>query len=437
MNSRSVAARIITGLLLNKTSLAKALPHHLSPIENNHNKAFIKELCFGVSRWYVRLDFLAKDLLKKPLKKKDFDVYALILIGIYQLLYMRVPQHAAVSETVNAARELKKEWAINLINAVLRQFLRKKDKLLSLADKDPLIKYAHPEWLLKRIKKEWPTEWQEILTENNQHSPLSLRVNQRMITRKDYLKKLADLGIQGVESLYVPFGIMLEKACQVSKLPDFSNGEVSVQDCGAQFAAQILDLNANCRILDACAAPGGKTMHILETQPDLGAVVAVDNDKDRLQMVSDNIKRLNFPVNIELICADVRQTQDWWNGQLFDRILLDAPCSATGVIRRHPDIKLLRKESDIKAMAQKQLQLLKMLWPLLKPDGKLVYVTCSILPEENEQVIEQFLQTHSDICEEKINAQWGIAKKFGRQILPGQDNMDGFYYACFLKKESG
>ncbi|MGD9152869.1 MAG: 16S rRNA (cytosine(967)-C(5))-methyltransferase RsmB [Gammaproteobacteria bacterium] len=420
MNSRLTANKIIVKLLRDKISFAKTL---------TNAESFVQELCYGVSRWYLQLDFIAKKLLTKPLKSKDLDIYILILTGLYEIIYMRTPSHAAINENVENARKLKKPWACNLINAVLHNFLRQQDAIFDAVNKNVIAKFSHPSWLIKKIKSTYPNDWEKILAANNEHPPMSLRINLQKTTVKDYLHQT-----NAATNPVCASCITLQKPCPVSQLPGFADGEVSVQDCGAQFAAKLLDLKPNQRVLDACAAPGGKTMHILETEPNIKELVAVDHDKKRLQMVTENLKRIRTQKDkVKLLHADILQIKSWWNQQLFDRILLDAPCSATGVIRRHPDIKLLKQEKDIKKLVRKQLEILQTIWPILKPNGLLVYVTCSILPEENDQVISKFLAKTPDVQINKIDTPWGTPTKHGRQILPGQNNMDGFFYAVIRK----
>jgi 16S rRNA (cytosine967-C5)-methyltransferase len=423
MNPRLTSNQIIISVLRDKISLAKLLARVYD------DKSFIQELCYGITRWYTQLDFIAKKLLTKPLKAKDLDVYVIILTGLYEIIYLRTPSHAAINENVNNARPLKKEWACNLINAILRNFLRKQTEIFAAIDKDIVAKFSHPLWLIKKIQAACPENWENILIANNEHPPMSLRVNLQRISRQDYLNK-----VDATANNVCPSCITLKKPCQVAQLPNFNEGVVSVQDCGAQFAANLLDLRPNQYILDACAAPGGKTMHILETEPKIKKIIAIDHDKSRLQMVEENLQRLkSLEQKVNLVHADAKQPEIWWDKELFDRILLDAPCSAIGVIRRHPDIKLLKQENDIKKLADQQLNLLTSLWPTLKPGGLLVYVTCSILPEENDQVIEKFITKTSDAQSKKTNASWGTSTKHGHQILPGENNMDGFYYAVIYK----
>lgn len=387
--------------------------------------SFIQALCYGVCRSFFRLNFFLQQLLDKPLKPKDQDIYCLLLMGLYQLSEMRVPPHAAVSETVSLTKHLEKDWARGFVNGVLRNFERRFDELMLKLDKNFSAKYSHPQWMLDKIKKDWPKHWIQILEANNAHPPFSLRVNVRLGSREEY----AALPHHNIP--HTTSGIILKNPVNVSELPGFSEGKVSVQDGAAQLAAGLLLLEDNQYVLDACAAPGGKTAHILETAD--VEVLAIDKDPKRLISIEENLSRLKLQA--KCIAEDVGNVSKWWDGRLFDRILLDAPCSASGVIRRHPDIKLLRHDKDIAKLANEQKRLLEALWPLLKPNGVLVYATCSIFSDENVAVVADFLQKTPDAFEEKIDKDWGIACQYGRQILPGMDEMDGFYF-CALRKAS-
>lgn len=431
MTVRARALRVVSAVLQDGVSLTDALSTVSEKITDPRDQALLQAICYGVCRWYFRLAALVEQLLDKPLKAKDQDVFCLLLVGLYQLMDMRVPPHAAVSETVDALREIKKPWAKGLVNAVLRQFQRQKDTLLNTIETDPEAMYSHPAWLMDDMARDWPADWQAILTANNQHPPFALRVNEQRLSRTDYLALLNEKGIEAAPIPETRSGIVLAKPIDVKVLPGFLEGLVSVQDGAAQLAAALLDLAPDQRVLDACAAPGGKTAHILEQQSHLSEVVAIDNNPLRLQTVKETLDRLQLSATC--VSVDAGLAAAWWDGKPFDRILLDAPCSATGVIRRHPDIKLLRRETDISKLAQEQLRLLTALWPLLKADGVLVYATCSILKAENSNVIDVFLDQHSDAVEAVITAPWGKACSVGRQILPGMHGMDGFYFARLRK----
>lgn len=431
MNIRALTAKILLNVLHQKKSLTQLQNDFPPP---GKDRALVQELCFGFCRFYYQLDFIGKKLLQKPLKSKDEDIYILILLGIYQLLFTRVPPHAALSETVTAARFFKKEWATKLINAVLRSFLKQKSNILERMTKDDSALYAHPAWLLTTLKHTWPKDWKNIVQTNNEYPPLCLRINQQKISRERYLQLLKEHDYLAESIPYTHHGVLLEDKKNVTLLPGFELGYISVQDGAAQLAAQLLNPQEGERILDACAAPGGKTCHLLELQPKLKELVAVDNDSARLDKLRANLKRLDLSATI--VDSDI-QDVSWWDGAFFDRILLDAPCSATGVIQRHPDIKLLRTPDDIERLQRIQIDILEKVWTLLKVGGTLVYVTCSILDEENSQIIKQFLHNHVDCQEDPIFSTWGISMDIGKQILPGSaKGMDGFYYAILKKISS-
>ena len=392
----------------------------------------MQELCYGVLRWWLRLRWIANNLLERPLKRRDDDVLVLIMIGIYQLLYLRVPSHAAVTETVEAARGLGKSWAAGLVNAVLRNLLRNQDGLIARISEDETAEFSCPDWLLDSIRKAWPQQWRVILDALNQRPPMGLRVNLGRGSRDDYLQRLQALAIAASPIPDVMSGIVLEKPQDVFTLPGFSNGLVSVQDGGAQLAAELLDLQSGQTVLDLCAAPGGKACHILEIAPGDISLTAVDIDSDRLQRVRENLERLGLTAT--LYSGDAANPNGAWAEASYDRILLDVPCSATGVIRRHPDIKVLRRLEDIAALVELQGRILHSAWSLLKPGGVLIYATCSLLPQENEKQVESFLSNNRDALELPIHASWGHARSVGRQILPGEGSMDGFFYARIEKR---
>jgi 16S rRNA (cytosine967-C5)-methyltransferase len=338
---------------------------------------------------------------------------------------LNIPPHAAVAKTVEASRHLGKPWAAGLVNAVLRRYEREGARLWAEIERDPQAATAHPRWLLERLQHDWPQDWPSIVQANNQHPPMTLRVNALHMDREHYLRVLAESGIEAWTAEHVSHGVILGSPLDVNALPGFREGWVSVQDAAAQLAAPLLEVRLGERVLDACAAPGGKASHILESIP--CELWTVDLSAERLQQVEDNFGRLGL--RARLVVGDATRPDTWWDGVPFDRILLDAPCSSTGVIRRHPDVKVLRRPQDIAALARLQGRLLAALWPLLKPGGRLLYCTCSILAEENEQVVQGFLETHSEATERTIEAAWGRLRAVGRQVLPGQYGMDGFYYA--------
>ena len=428
MNTRLIAAKVLTSVIRDGQSLTAALNNTLGVVESDKDRAFIQALCYGVCRNFHRLDYILSQMLDKPLK--DLDVKALALIGLYQLKFMRVKSHAAVSETVLAAR--KKPWAKALINALLRSYLRGQEGFEQKADNVKSALVSHPDWLIQQIEQDWPMQAQQIFQQNNEQPPMALRVNLANISQYQYLQKLRDQGIEAEAVSFCRSAILLNKPAVVDILPGFNEGWVSVQDTAAQLAAELLDVQIGHRVLDVCAAPGGKAAHILEHQPKVRELVAVDIDKLRLQRVNDNFQRLKL--SAKLIVGDASKPEDWWDGQLFDRILLDVPCSALGVIRRHPDIKLLRRAEDINTLQVLQQRIMTAVWPLLAPGGIMLYATCSILKQENEQQIEAFLATNTNAIEVPINADWGLVRRYGRQILTGESAMDGFYYALIRKE---
>ena len=432
MNSRLVVVKVLLQVTQHGRNLPDAISTYAENIDEN-DKGLVQAMCYGVIRLYPRLEFIAEQLISKPLKKKDHDIILLILSGLYQLIEMRIPDHAAVSETVKVTKTLKKPWAKNLVNAVLRNYQRQVEKINSQVENNLVAKFAHPQWWLDLIKNNWPEDnlWQRILQANNQNPPMTLRINSNHITRPDYLALLAKNEITATAAKHSADAIYLEKPVQVNQLPLFEEGWVSVQDEAAQLAAHILNPQKGDRILDACAAPGGKTIHILERQNEVD-LIALDIEESRLQKVQQNLDRTHQKA--QLIAANAFDPDSWWDKKPFDRILLDAPCSASGVIRRHPDIKLLRKQDDIAKLLQDQAQILDALWPLLKSGGMLLYATCSVLAEENTLQIQHFLQNHADAELQPINSDWGQQQIAGKQILPGEDGMDGFFYALILKQ---
>lgn len=430
MNPRLAAAKALAAVLSGKASLNSSLPTQLDKVEDR-DRGFTQDLAFGTARWQPRLSALAEKLLQKPFKAADADVEALLLVGLYQLLYTRVPAHAAIGETVGCADKLKKPWAKGLLNAVLRNAQRESESIFAELERDPVVRTAHPRWLQKSLKAFWPEQWEAICEANNAHPPMILRVNRRHHSRDDYLGLLTEAGIAATPCIYSRDGIILEVAADVRSLPGFAEGWISVQDEAAQLAADLLDLAPGQRVLDACCAPGGKTCHILEAEPALAGVVAVDLEAKRLVRVKENLERLGL--NAELIAADGRDTEKWWDGKPFQRILLDAPCSATGVIRRHPDIKLTRQPNDIVALAQLQGELLDAMWKTLEVGGILLYATCSTLPTENTEVIAAFLERTPGARELDLATTAGIKQPHGRQLLAQQGGHDGFYYAKLIK----
>lgn len=426
---RAAAAQIIGQILRGQGSLSSLLPSiQLQVVEKD--RPLLQELCFGTCRFQPQLSAYVECLVDKPLRVKDSDIQALLLLGLYQLLHTRIPDHAALGETVEVASMLKKPWAAKLINGVLRSFQRDKSRLDKLLMQNLAFQSNHPAWLEGMLRKHWPAKLHEIIAANNSHPPFTLRLNTQYISREAYLETLRMLDIAAKPTTFSPYGITLEQACDPRKLPLFSEGKISVQDEAAQLSAELLQLAPNSRVLDACCAPGGKTGHMLEVEPSLH-LTALDADERRLARVHENLARLG--VVAKVCCGDGTKPSEWWDGALFDRILLDAPCSATGIIRRHPDIKVLRTHEELDKLTALQSQLLNSLWPLLAAGGVLVYATCSVMPKENTHIIDAFLKAHSDATCDQLNEEWGISQPYGRQLLPSTEGHDGFYYARLRK----
>ena len=428
-NVRAIAAQIITNLTRQRGSLST----QLTDFSNHPEISLLQEICFGTCRWYLSLEFLLHKLVTKPIKEKDQDVKSLILIGLYQLKELSIADHAAVNETVAASTTLNKSWAKPLINAVLRKYQRNSQKLTEeLERSSPDIKYSCPTWLLSEINVAWKSKSQSILKGNNQRPPLTLRVNISKKSPEEIISLFAENRIEVSRGNLAKTAIYLDKPLPVEKIPGFTDGWLSIQDESSQLVPKLLKLKPKLRVLDACSAPGGKTCAIIESERSLTEVVALDESMSRLQKTRDNLLRMGLKAS--LIRGDVINPSKWWDGRLFDRILLDAPCSGSGVIRRHPDIKILRREQDIQALTKVQAIMLDSLWQCLGPDGLLLYTTCSILPRENDFQIKDFLKRTDNAKYERITADWGVECSYGRQLLSGdKGNYDGFFYSLLSK----
>lgn len=448
---------LIIDIMMQLLSGEGNLKTHLasSSVTNHPKRGMIQANCYGLCRYYYQLEWILLQLVvKKPKKQK---LVLVLMLGLFQLRFSERPEHAVVKSSVDLLVKLKLVWAKGLVNGVLRNYLRQQDDLnKQLTSSTPLAtspdllggsstesssrfagqagessgseseEYAvlsHPQWLIDQLKQAWPKQYTNICCQNNQHPPMTLRINQAKTSVQDYLSLLDSHSIcYQSENETVTFDIPMG----VEEIPGFKQGLVSVQDSSAQQAAKLIDLSAGMTVLDACAAPGGKTAHMLELQPEL-TLTAVDIEQSRLDKVAQNLKRLDLSAH--LLCADATKPDSWWDGQAFDRILLDAPCSATGVIRRQPDVKLLLKPEDTDRLCQIQFNLLTQLWALLKPGGKLLYATCSVLPQENEKQIKRFLSTHEDALNYPIDSS---ETNLGLQLFPATG--DGFYYALLGKK---
>lgn len=423
LNIRALAARALAPVLAGKESLSDTLPAALSQA-SPQDRGLLQAMVFTTCRYAIHYYALLKPLVQRS---PPPVVEALILLGLAQLRDLRIPDHAALSETVDAARELGHDRTTGLINAVLRRYLREKDALEAAAS---ATAHAHPEWLKQLLEQDWGREQAAaLMAANNQEGALTLRVNLRQNSRDAYLEKLRAQDITASACSHSPVGIRVEGVSDVRTLPEFAAGAVSVQDEAAQLSALLLGCNPGMRVLDACAAPGGKTAHLLEHTDSL-ALTALDISPERCARIEENLERLRLQ-GANIIAADALATETWWDGKAFDRILLDAPCTATGVIRRHPDIKLLRRASDVAQTVKLQAALLQTLWPLLAPGGTLLYATCSVLRAENEKQIQAFLGKTANAREVPVNADWGQAQSVGRQLFTG--DTDGFFYAVLHK----
>jgi 16S rRNA (cytosine967-C5)-methyltransferase len=429
---RAGAARVLAGVLAGR-SMDACLGRAETGCKNEADRALLRALAFGAVRYHRLLAALSDALLSRPLKRRDTELGALIEVGLYQLRAMRIPAYAAVGETVKAAPQLGFARARGAVNAVLRRYQREREALEAGLDQTPGVRHAYPDWLVGSLRSQWPEEWETLLAAGNKPGPMTLRVNSRYCQRDAYLRELANAGIPAEAGTYSRQAVVLDQPRPVHELPGFHAGWVTVQDEAAQLAAPLLAPEPGERVLDACAAPGGKTTHLLEYAPD-SKLWALDSDPARLEKVGANLDRTG--AGARTIAADAAAPAKWWDGRPFQRILLDAPCSATGVIRRHPDIKWLRRAGDIVRLAAGQARLLDALWPCLAPGGVLLYATCSLLEEENTDVVAHFLQRQPDAREIPIAAGWGQARRFGRRVAAGEGGMDGFYFVRIGKIHS-
>lgn len=427
-DTRAAAATVV-GEVLAGRSLNQALPPFIELV-SARDRSLLQALSYGTVRLAPRLLALLQPLLAKPLRERDRDIQGLLLCGLYQLEATRIPDHAAVAATVAATRALNKPWARGLCNAVLRRFQREREQLYGgLAEPQA---HAHPDWLYRMFQAQWPQAIATIVEANNRQPPMTLRVNSARLSRDRYLARLAERGIDASTGKLAPQAVLLAHPVDVSELPGFADGEVSVQDEAAQLAAVLLQAAPGGHVLDACAAPGGKACHILELQPQLTRLVAMDADGQRLERVAENFGRLGLEG--DLVAGDAAQPPSGLAAIGFDRILVDAPCSASGVIRRHPDVKLLRRARDIPRLARQQLDILSGVWPLLQEGGRLLYATCSILEEENSAVVRRFLAGRADAALLPLPGEWGEETPCGRQLLPSTEGPDGLFYALLEKQ---
>jgi 16S rRNA (cytosine967-C5)-methyltransferase len=426
---RALAAQALAQVALGGVSLREAMERHAPKLADPRDRALLMALLSDGARWWPRFDAALDRLLEQPLRRKEPAVHALLVLGLVQLEVLELADYAAVAATVEAARALKRPRLAGLINAVLRRWQRERATRLAALDADPQTRHAHPAWLARAIARDWPDRAESVLAADNREPPLMLRANRRRTTREALLDRLRADGQAAEPHAWLADAVVLPHSTEVTRLPGFADGLFAVQDGAAQVAADLADARDGLRVLDACAAPGGKACHLLE-RADV-ALVALESEPKRAERIGQNLARLQLRAKV--VVGDAGEPSAWWDGRRFDRILVDAPCSATGVLRRRPDVRLHRHADDIPAMAAQQQRILAALWPLLAPGGRLLYVTCSLLRAENEGVVAPFLAAHADARAVPFELPAGQAAAVGWQILPGDGDLDGMYYAVLEK----
>lgn len=427
---RAAAARAVAAVARHGRSLDAALTQLAASVPAP-DRGLLAQLAYGTLRLYPRLDRWVGLLLARPLPQRDAEIHDLLAVGLYQLEETRIPDHAAVAATVEGAREMARAQHAALVNACLRRWLREREALKARVVRVPEVVHAHPRWWLETLARDWPRDWESVIAAANTQAPMWLRVNRRRTSRDDWLARLVAVGGDAEPWAPAPDALRLAEPMAVEALPGFAAGEVSVQDAAAQLAVGLIDARAGMRVLDACAAPGGKACHLLEAAPGI-ELTALDVAPLRLGRVRENLERLGLQASV--VAGDAQQPRDWWDGRPYDRILLDAPCTGSGVVRRHPDIKLLRRAEDVAAMAAQQAALLDALWPLLAPGGRLLYATCSVFRAENAGQASEFLARQPGARAVDLGEPgWGRRAGPGRQILTGEAGTDGFYYACLTR----
>lgn len=423
---RLAAARVLDAVLHRGRSLKAEFAKALPALDDPRDRALVEAICFAALRERARYAAALDAWVAKPLARRDDPLKALLYVGFAQLDALQLPAHAALDATVEAARALGRTHQAGMVNALLRRAQRE-----GLPAADPA--QAWPAWLLAELRRDWPVDADAILAASAAPAPLWLRVNRRLGTRDAYLERLRDAGIDAATHDALPDALRLDASRAVAELPGFADGAVSVQDGSAQAVVDVLAPAPGARVLDACAAPGGKAAHLLERDPSL-RITALDIDARRLRRTAETLARVAPGAAVELKAADATYPPDWWDGMPFDAVLIDAPCSATGIVRRQPDILLHRRESDLDALVATQMALLDALWPVLAPGGTLVYATCSLLARENAVQVDAFLARTPDAVAEPLDARFGRVAGAGRQRLPGEDGMDGFFYARLRKR---
>jgi 16S rRNA (cytosine967-C5)-methyltransferase len=426
---RADAARAMARIVFDGVSLRAAFDARAARNADPRDRALLSATLYAGSRWWLRFDAALSRLVERPLPPKAREVRALLVLAFVQIEILGMPEYAVVAACVDAARVLGQPRHAGLVNAVLRRYLRERAGLLAALDAEPVTRHAHPRWLIDRLMQDWSRDADSMLAANNREAPLILRVNRRRADPGTLKQRFDAADVACSVPAGLPDALVLAESTDVSRLPGYAEGLFSVQDGAAQRVVDLLDLRDGLRVLDACAAPGGKSAHMLErARIDL---VALDSDEARLPRVRENLARLGLDADVRH--GDAARKAEWWDGRVFDRILVDAPCSASGIVRRQPDIKLHRRASDIAVLASAQTRLLAATWPMLAPGGTLVYATCSVLRAENESVVADFLAAHPQARIREVPAAYGVTAGQGRQNLPGSEGLDGFFYASVGK----
>jgi 16S rRNA (cytosine967-C5)-methyltransferase len=429
-DTRALAAKGLADVALRGASLRDVMAHAAPKLTDPRDRALLMALLSEGARWWLRFDPAIDGLLEKPLRHKDPAVHALLVLGLVQLEILELQDYAAVAATVEAVRALKRPQLAGLVNAVLRRWQRERESLLAQLDGKPQTRHAHPAWLAAALERDWPAQADRVMSADNCEPPLTLRVNRQRSERAVLIGQLQAAGYAATAHPWLADALVLPHSADVTRMPGFEDGHFAVQDGAAQVAADLADLRNGLHVLDACAAPGGKACHLLE-RADID-LTALEFEPERAERIRQNLKRLRL--NVKIVIGDAGAPKGWWNGQPFDRILLDAPCSATGVLRRRPDVRLHRRASDRAPMQAQQRRLLAALWPLLAPGGRLVYITCSVLRAENEAMLGELLAAQADARAVAFTLPAGQAASVGWQILPGDDDLDGMYYAVVEKQ---
>ena len=428
-DTRALAATALAEVALRGASLREAMDRHAPKLADPRDRALLMALLSDGARWWLRFDAALDRLLERPLRDKQPALHALLVLGLVQLEVLELADYAAVAATVEAARALKRPQFAGLVNAVLRRWQRERASHLAALDARPETRHAHPRWLADAIADDWPAQAEAIMAADNREPPLMLRANRRHGPRAALLDRLHVAGLQATPHAWLADAIVLPHSTEVTRLPGFAEGAFAVQDGAAQIAADLLDARAGQRVLDACAAPGGKTCHLLE-RADL-SVLALESEPARSARITQNLDRLRLSARV--LVGDAGDPATWWDGMPFERILIDAPCSATGVLRRRPDVRLHRRARDIPALVAQQRRILDALWPLLAPGGRLLYATCSLLRAENEAVVAGLLDRQPDARAQPFALPAGQPAGSGWQVLPGDGDLDGMYYAVLEK----